>query len=315
MKVLIAGATGAIGKPLSRTLRAAGHEILGITRSTDGAADLRAAGVQPIVADAMDRSALLTALTGASADVVVHELTALTKAPARHRDMIQTNRLRTEGTKNLLDAAHVVGARKFVTQSIIFGYGYTDHGDNLVTEENPFGQLHSGKANPHVAAMLANERLAGEADGITGIALRYGLFYGADVQNYATMLRKRKLPIPTKPNNPLSWIHIDDAASATAAAVVGGGAGAYNIVDDKPASWREMFTSMASALDAPPPRALPPGLIRLAAPYVATIALDTTLRVSNAKAKAELGWTPEYPTLKEGLLAMKAQLRGTAGAR
>ena len=217
----------------------------------------------------MDRSALLTAVKGVSADAVVHQLTALTKAPAKHSDMAQTNRLRTEGTKNLLEAARVVGAGKFVTQSIVFGYGYTDHGDKLITENDPFGQPNSGKANPHVAAMLANEQLADEAEGIIGISLRYGLFYGADVQNYATMLRKRKLPVPTKRNSPLSWIHIDDAASATAAAVEGGNAGAYNIVDDKPASWREMFTAMATTLDAPAPRALPAGLIRLAAPYVA----------------------------------------------
>ncbi len=309
MKVLIAGATGAIGLPLSRTLRAAGHEILGITRSPAGAAKLTAAGVQPIIADAMDRSALLAAVNGVSADAVVHQLTALTKAPAKHKDMTQTNRLRTEGTKNLLDAARTVGARRFVTQSIIFGYGYTDHGDKPVTEDDPFGQPNSGKANPHVAAMLANERLVGEAEGITGISLRYGLFYGADVQNYVTLLRKRKVPIPAKRINPLSWIHIDDAASATAAAVESGKAGAYNIVDDAPAPWGEMFTAMARTLDAPAPRSLPPGLIRLAAPYLATIMLDTSMRVSNAKVKAELGWKPDHPTLQDGLSAMKAQLK------
>ena len=310
MKVLIAGATGAIGIPLSHTLRAAGHEVLGITRSPAGGAKLRAAGVQPIVADAMDRSALLTAVNGMSADAVVHQLTALTKAPARHSDMTQTNRLRTEGTKNLLDVARAVGAGTFVTQSIIFGYGYTDHGDKVITEDDPFGRLDSGKANPHVAAMLANEELANEVDGITGIALRYGLFYGADVQHVAAMLRKRKVPIPSKGNKPLSWIHIDDAARATAAAVVVGKAGAFNIVDDKPVSWSEMFTAMATTLDAPAPRALPAGLIRLAAPYVATIMLDTRLRVSNDKAKSELDWEPEYPTLQEGLWAMNARQRG-----
>jgi nucleoside-diphosphate-sugar epimerase len=310
MKVLIAGATGAIGIPLSRTLRAAGHEILGITRSPAGAAKLRAAGVQPIIADALDRSALLTAVNGVSADAVVHQLTALTKPPAKHSDMTQTNRLRTDGTKNLLDVARAVGAGTFVTQSIVLGYGYTDHGDKLITEDDPFGQPNSGKANPHVAAMLANESLAAEAEGIIGVSLRYGLIYGADVRNYVTMLRKRKLPIASKRNNALSWIHIDDAASATAAAVEGGSAGAYNIVDDKPVSWSEMFTAMATALDTPAPRSLPAGLIRLAAPYAATIMLDTTMRVSNAKAKSELRWKPEYPTLKEGLCAMKAQLRG-----
>jgi len=310
MKVLIAGATGTIGIPLSRTLRAAGHEILGITRSPAGAATLKAAGVQPIVADALDRSALLTAVNGVSADVVVHQLTALTKAPAKHKDMTQTNRLRTEGTKNLLDVARAVGAGKFVTQSIVLGYGYTDHGDKLITEDEPFGQPNSGKANPHVAAMLANEKLADEAAGITGISLRYGLFYGGDVQNYLTMLRKRKVPIPSKRNSPLSWIHIDDAATATAAAVEDGNAGAYNIVDDKPVSWAEMFTAMATTLDAPSPRSLPAGLIRLAAPYAAAIMLDTSMRVSNAKAKAQLGWKPEYPTLQEGLPSMTARLRG-----
>ncbi len=309
MKVLLAGATGAIGIPLSRTLLAAGHEVLGITRSPAGGAKLSAAGVQPIIADALDRPGLLTAVEGVSADAVVHQLTALTKAPAKHKDMTQTNRLRTEGTKSLLDAARVVGAGKFVTQSIIFGYGYTDHGDKLITEDDQFGQPNSGKANPHVAAMLSNEKLVGEAEGITGISLRYGLFYGADVQTYATLLRKRKLPIATKRTNPLSWIHIDDAASATAAALECGNAGAYNIVDDKPASWSEMFTSMATALDTPAPRALPVGLIRFAAPYVATIMLDTSMRVSNAKAKYELGWKPEYPTLREGLSAMKTQLK------
>lgn len=310
MKVLIAGATGAIGVPLSRTLRAAGHEVVGITRSPDGAAKLRAAGVQPIVADAMDRSALLAAVNGVSADAVVHQLTALTKAPAKHKDMTQTNRLRTEGTKNLLDVARAVGAGKFVTQSIVFGYGYTDHGDKLITEDDPFGQPNSGKANPHIAAMLANERLAAETEGIIGISLRYGLFYGADVQNYDTLLRKRKLPIASKRKNALSWIHVDDAATATAAAVEGGTAGAYNIVDDKPASWTEMFTAMATTFGTPAPRSLPAGLIRLAAPYVATIMLDTRMCVSNAKAKSGLGWKPEYPTLKEGLRAMKAQLQG-----
>ena len=305
MKILIAGATGAIGTPLTRALLATGHEVVGITRSPEGSRKLRSAGMRAIVADAMDRPALLAALNGVSADAVVHELTALTKPPVRHRDMRQTNRLRTEGTRNLLDAARLVGARRFVTQSIVFGYGYTDHGDHVITEDDPFGHANSGKADPHVAAMLANERLVEEAEGITGISLRYGLFYGADVQAYAALLRRRKVPIPANGNGPLSWIHIDDAASATAVAIENGQAGSYNIVDDQPVSWSEMFTAMAATLDAPPPRALPGWLIRLAAPYVASIVLDTTMRISNAKAKSELGWKPEHATLHEGLRAME----------
>jgi nucleoside-diphosphate-sugar epimerase len=126
------------------------------------------------------------------------------------------------------------------------------------------------------------------------------------VQNYATLLRKRKLPVASNRNNALPWIHVDDAATATA--VEGGAAGAYNIVDDKPASWAEMFTTMATTLDTPAPRSLPASLIRLAAPYVATIMLDTRMRASNAKARSELDWKPEYPTLEEGLRAMRTQL-------
>jgi len=243
---------------MSQQLQAAGHEVLGITRSPSGGARLTSAGVRPIIADAMDRSALLEALRGVSADAVVHQLTALTKAPARHSHMAQTNRLRTEGTENLLAAARAVGAGRFVTQSIVFGYGYTDH---------------------------------------------------ADLHNYATMLRKRKLPIPARRNKPLSWIHINDAASATAAAIEDGHAGAYNVVDDRPASWSEMFTATAEAFDAPPPRALPGGLIRIAAPYVATMVLDTAMRVSNAKAKSELGWQPAYPSFRDGLAAIRAQVK------
>ena len=310
MKVLIAGATGAIGIPLSSTLRAAGHEILGITRSPAGAAKLRAAGVQPVIADAMDRSALLTAVDGVSADAVVHQLTALAKAPAKHRDMTQTNRLRTEGTKNLLDVARATGAGTFVTQSIVLGYGYTDHGDKLITEDDPFGQPNSGKANPHVAAMLANEdwppRRRASSASPCGTAC-------------STAPTCRTTPpccaSASCPSRASGTTHCPGSTSTTPPArprplSSSGAAGAYNIVDDKPASWSEMFTDMATTLGTPAPRSLPAGLIRLAAPYVSMIMLDTQMRVSNAKAKSELQWKPEYPTLTEGLCAMKAQLRG-----
>jgi nucleoside-diphosphate-sugar epimerase len=228
----------------------------------------------------MNRPALLAALKGVSADAVVHELTALTKPPIRHRDMRQTNRLRTVGTGNLLDAARLVGARRFVTRSIVFGYGYTDHGTHLITEDDPFGRLDSGKANPHVGAMLANERLVEEAEDIAGISLRYSLFYGGDVQSCAAMLHKRKVPIPAKGSGPLSRIHIKDAAGAT----------------------------VAAALYAPPPRGFPGWLIRLVAPYVGSIVLDTTMHVSNVKAKSELGWKPEYASLHQGLRAMAVKI-------
>lgn len=304
MKVLIAGATGAIGTPLAARLVAAGHEVAGLTRTESGAARLAAAGVEPVVADALDRSALLAALDGRTADAVVHELTALTKPPTRHRDMAQTNRLRTDGTRNLLDAARAVGARRFVTQSIVVGYGYTDHGSRTLTEDDPFGGPQQGPCAPHVAAMAENERLAFTADGIEGVALRYGLFYGGDMSTIVGMLRKRRLPVPAGVDRPLGWIHLDDAAAATAAAVTQGAPGAYNVVDDEPCSWARMIQETAEAFGTPAPRALPGWVLRLAAPYAASLVLDTAMRVSNAKAKQALGWQPAYPTYREGVRAL-----------
>lgn len=305
MKVLIAGATGAIGTPLSHRLISAGHEVIGLTRTSAGAAKLSGEGVQPIVADALHRDGLLRALDGVSADAVVHQLTSLSKPPARHSDMAQTNRLRTDGTRNLLEAAHILGAGTFITQSIVFGYGYADHGPKVITEDQPFGGLRGGTCDQHVAAMLANEEMVRHGDGISGIALRYGLFYGADLENMIKLLGKRGLPVPSKRNHMLPWIHIDDAATATVAALERGEPGqAYNIVDDQPASWTEMFTAMARTFDAPAPRTLPGWVIRSAAPYVGAMVLDTSMRVSNTKAKAQLGWKPAYPTYREGLRAL-----------
>lgn len=301
MKVLVAGATGAIGRPLCAGLAAAGHEVVGLTRSAGGAARLEEAGVRPVVADAMDRAGLLRALEGVTADAVLHELTSLTKPPTRHRDMTQTNRLRTEGTRNLLDAARQVGARRFVTQSIVFGYGYRDHGEHVVTEDDPFGQDLQGPCAPHVAAMAENERLVFTAEGIEGISLRYGLFYGGDVARMAEELGRRRLPVTAR-NRPLAWVHLDDAAAATVAALERGEAGAaYNIVDDEPCSWTRMITDMAAVLGAPQPRTLPGWALRLVAPYAGVMLLDTALRVSNARAARDLAWTPAHPTHTAGL--------------
>ena len=225
MKVLVAGATGAIGKPLSRGLKAAGHDVIGTTRTPEGAARLAAGGVQPVVADAMDRDALLKALEGLRADAVIHELTSLRKPPARHSGMTQTNRLRTVGTENLLAAAQQLGASRFVTQSIVFGYGYADHREQILGEAAPFGRTDNRKTDPHLRAMQVNEHLVRQTAGIEGIALRYGIFYGGD-RAMTDLLKARKLPIPATVSHPLPWIHIDDAAAATVAALerrAGGG--------------------------------------------------------------------------------------------
>ena len=301
MKVLLAGASGALGIPLTRGLIAHDHQVIGLTRGHAGADRIAALGATPVVADALDRDSLLRVVAGLSADAVIHELTALRKPPLRHSGMTMTDLLRSEGTANLLAAAAALGAKRFLTQSIIFGYGYCDHGDRVLTEQSPFGDPAGEASDPHIAAMRSAEQQAFTAP--EGIALRYGLLYGGDAAQMRALLAKRGVPVAA--GGLLGWVHHSDAVAATVAALERGRAGqAYNIVDDQPASWREVFTAMAAAFGAPAPRKLPGWLLRLTAPYVASFVADTSMRVSNAKAKTELGWQPRFPTYHEGVEAM-----------
>jgi nucleoside-diphosphate-sugar epimerase len=301
MRVLLAGATGALGVPLTRQLLEHGHEVLGLARHPASAERLTALGARPVTADALDRDDLLRAVQGLSADAVIHELTALRKPPRSHRGMTLTNRLRTEGTAHLLAAAEVLGAGRFLTQSIIFGYGYRNHGDRILTEQDPFGKPAGNRCDPHVAAMLSTEQQAFSAP--HGMALRYGLLYGGDARQMEERLARRRLPVAH--GGVLGWVHHEDAAAATVAALEHGEAGqAYNIVDDQPASWDQVFTEMAEKLGTPPPRSLPGWVLRMAAPYVASFVVGTSMRVSNAKAKRELGWHPRFPTYPDGIRAM-----------
>ncbi len=304
MKVLLAGATGTLGRPLMAALRDAGHEVVALTRTFVGVRRLRAEAIASVCADALDRDALLRAVDGLSADAVIHELTALRKPPARHTGMRATDRLRIEATENLLAAANVIGAKRFLTQSIIFGYGYYDHGDRLLTENDPFGVPQGDKCDPHIAAMLSTEAQAFTAP--EGIALRYGLLYGGDIATVKPLLTRRRIPVSS--GGVLGWVHHDDAAEATVGALEHGQAGqAYNIVDDEPATWSDMFTALAEAVGAPEPRHIPAWMMRMAAPYVASFAVDSTLRVSNGRAKEELDWTPRYRTFRDGAAAIRAE--------
>ena len=305
MKVLLAGADGALGRPLTHQLIAHDHLVFGLARTAASASRLAALGATPVMADALDRDGLLRALDGLSADAVVNELTALRKPPRRARGMVQTNRLRREGTANLLVAADVLGAKRFLTQSIIFGYGFSDHDTQVLTEDSPFGRPAGNRNDDVVAAVLSTEQQAYSAP--EGIALRYGLLYGGDAEQMRPLLARRRLPVVS--GGVLGWVHHEDAAAATVAVLEHGRAGeAYNLVDDRPASWREVYTAMAEAFGAPPPRTVPGWFFRLAAPYVASFAIGTSMRVSNAKAKADLGWHPSFPTYRDGIRALAAQM-------
>src|SRR4028119_1786494 len=224
----------------------------------------RALGAEPVIADIMDQKALLNAVDGLEADAVVHQATALKKIPMRHRDMAATNAPREAGTTNMLAAARVIGARRFVTQSFLTGYGYGDWGDKVLTEDDPFAPPGRGKFEQHLAALRSTERQTLTADGIEGIALRYGSLYGPGgaTEPMIGMLRRRRLPVPRGGGGVTSLIYIDDAATATVAALERGRSGeAYNVVDDEPVTWGRFFGALAKAFGAPPPRAGPRRLL------------------------------------------------------
>ena len=304
MKVLIAGATGVVGRPLVAMLAADGYDVFALTR-----APRTVPGATAVVADAMDRTALLAAVDGLRFDAVVHQLTALKKTPTREGLMAATNALRTEGTANLLAAARATGAHRFVSQSFYGGYGFRDHGDEPLTEDTPFGE--GGPYSKTIAAMKSAEEQIFTADGIDGISLRYGAFYGpGTVDEMINILRKRSLPVARGGVAP--WTYIEDAASATMAALEHGRGGqAYNICDDEAASWTDVITELARAFGTPKPMTLPGALVRLVAPYVGALMTRTSMRLSTTKAKEELGWKPSVTGYLDGI----ARTREILGAR
>ncbi|MEV4623614.1 NAD(P)-dependent oxidoreductase [Asanoa sp. NPDC049573] len=303
MRVLLAGATGAIGTPLIQRLVAFGHEVIGITRLLANTRRLEAFGAEPLVADVLDREGLLRAVSGMKADAVINECTALTKPPLRFHDMDKTNELRKTGTVNLIAAAKQMGAHRFLTQSIVYGYGYGDHGTRVLTESDPFGVPVDGPVGPIMDAFHETEAQACETAGLEGVALRYGLFYGGDpgTKRMIDAVRKRRLPVIKGGGGEANLIHLDDAAAATVAALEKGAPGsAYNIVDGVPVTWGELLDEMATLVDAKPPLRLPPQVLRFAAPYGYT-AMTTSMRVSNERAQHELGWSPAVVDYKQGL--------------
>lgn len=299
--MLVAGATGAIGAPLVRALLSRGHEVIGLTRNVDRARRLPS-GCASVIADALDRDGLLQACDGLAVDAVINQLTDLRKAPTRHRDLRSTNALRITGTRNLLDAALLLGVRRFVTQSMILGYRSARRRSGLLEEIDEFALPENGPFGDHLAALRATEQQALNADGIDGIALRYGLFYGHDAGFTALVdrVRQGRLKLPRGGGQLASWIYIDDAVTATAAALEDGMPGqVYNIVDDLPVTWHDYFEVLASALGTRPPGTAP-GLVFKLVPYLNGL-MNTYLAVSNAKARAELKWIPSANTYHEGI--------------
>jgi nucleoside-diphosphate-sugar epimerase len=308
MRVFLAGATGAIGRALVPQLRDAGHEVVGMTRSEERGEELRRQGAEPVVCDAFDADGVMRAVEAARPDAVVNQLTDIPKAlnPRKSSEQFEMNdRLRTEGSRNLMRAADAAGVRRAVAQSIAFAYA---PGQTLRTEDDDLfdgGPDHWGRT---IAALRTLEQatLGSESiEGIEGIVLRYGYFYGpgtsyASDGSTAEMVRKRGFPVVGGGAGVYSFIHVDDAAAATVAALDRGAPGIYNVVDDDPAPVSEWLPEYAAALGAPTPRRVPRLAARIAAGKLAVYMMTGLQGATNAKAKRELGWQPRWPTWRQG---------------
>ncbi len=305
MRVFVAGASGAIGTRLVPQLIDQGHEVTGTFRSPGHDQRVRALGAEPLELDLLDPAAVRRAVLAARPDAIIHQATALADVRfgrSLDRSFGPTNRLRTEGTDALLDAAREAGVARFVAQSFA-SYRYAREGGPVKTEDD--------RLDPDPPAMAAetNAAMRHLDEAVTaagGIALRYGGFYGADNDGLVNPVRKRQFPIIGAGGGISSFIHLDDAAAATVLALEHDGAGLYNIVDDEPAPMSEWLPALAAALGAKPPRRVPLWLARLVAGKGMVMMAVGSRGASNSKAKRELGWTPRYPSWRQGFPAAYA---------
>jgi 2-alkyl-3-oxoalkanoate reductase len=306
MRVFVAGASGVIGRPLLEQLREAGHRVVGMTRSPEKSERLAELGAEPVVLDARDIDALRGAVIQARPDVVINQLTALPERLNYRRaeeTFGATNELRGKVGPLLAGAAAEAGARRLIAQSVCFYYAST--GKAVHTEDDPLMQLPPETPGARgMIAVEALERSTVETPGLEGVVLRYGFFYGpgtayAREGSWAQDTRRRRLAIVGRGSGIFSFIHMDDAASATVAAL-DRGSGIYNVCDDDPVTMAEWVPVYAEALGAKRPRHVPLWLARLVAGKQAAIMAERLEGASNEKAKRELGWQTRYSSWRQG---------------
>jgi len=307
MRVLVIGGSGAIGSRLLPQLAGRGHQVIASSRSAGKAGRLRSLGAEPVALDVLDAAAVHAAVQAARPDAIVYQATALAGAGfsrSLDRTFALTNRLRTEGTDNVLAAARQAGVRRIVAQSFA-PYRYLRAGGPVKTEDDPLDGSPPASARQSFAAMAHLDQAVTAAG---GTALRYGGFYG-DPDQLVTAVRKRQYPIVGDGAGVMSFIHLDDAAAATVLALDQAGPAVYNVTDDEPAATRDWLPVLADVLGAKPPRHVPTWLARL----ILGGALDMMTRsrgAANTRARKELGWTPQYPSWRQGF---PAAYRAAAG--
>ncbi len=309
MRVLLAGATGAIGRPLLAGLLAADHEVTALVRDEEKAAAVRAAGAEGRLADVFDADSVRRAALAAQPEVVIDQLTALPRQMdiRKYRAALQaTNRLRREATPHLIDAARRAGARRIIVQSSSFITA--PDGPRVHDEDAPAYEDAPAAFRETVAAALTLERVTLDAEDLEAVVLRYGFFYGPgtyyapDGAN-ALEIKARRFPLVGHGDGVTSFIHVDNAAGATIAALTGGRPGLYNVTDDEPAAAREWLPVAAEILKAKPPRRLPAVMVRLLA-GTHVVHFATTLRGnSNERFKSTFDWEPSRPSWRTGLPA------------
>jgi nucleoside-diphosphate-sugar epimerase len=305
MRIFVAGAGGAIGRSLLPRLIASGHEVVASTRSPGKIEELRALGAQAVVMDGLDAGSVGEAIARAEPEVIVHQMTALAGVTDLKRfdeSFAVTNELRTRGTEHLLAAADAVGVRRFVAQSYT-GWPNAREGGPVKTEEDPLDAHPPAAMRKTLEAIRRLEALVTAAR-LEGVVLRYGSFYGPGASDELVQLvRARRLPLVGGGTGIWSWLHIDDAAGATVVAVEGRATGVFNVVDDDPAPVAEWLPYLAQVLGAKLPRRVPAWLARLAAGEAVVSMMTESRGSSNAKAKRELRWQPQWPSWRQGFRA------------
>jgi nucleoside-diphosphate-sugar epimerase len=298
MRVFVAGGSGVLGRRLVPQLVARGHQVTATTTSAAKLGLLEQLSAEGVVMDALDAASVGEAVAAARPDAIVHEMTGLSVAHAgkpnlrkANRFFAATNRLRTEGTDHLLAAAQATGVSHFVAQGHASMNGIRK-GGWVKTEEDPLEVLEGTKAIRHLEDVVVK---AG------GAVLRYGGFYGPGAwDEQLALVRKRLFPLVGGGTGYVSWVHVDDAASATVLALEQSAKGVFNIVDDEPAPVSAWLPFLAECAGAKQPRRLPAWLARLLAGEMAVGIMTEGRGFSNAKAKRELGWQLRYPSWRQG---------------
>ncbi|MGI8904375.1 MAG: NAD-dependent epimerase/dehydratase family protein [Solirubrobacteraceae bacterium] len=307
MKVLVAGATGAIGRQLVPRLVAAGHEVVGMARSASKRETLSEMGASAVLADALIAEQVADAVAQAQPEVIVHELTAIPEAlDMRHfdRDFEMTNRLRTEGTDHLLSAGQAIGVRRFVAQSYT-GWPFARSGATVKTETDELDANPVSSMRRSFEALEHLEQAVTGASWTDGIVLRYGAMYGPGTSmghggQQTALISKHKFPVVGSGAGVWSFVHVADAAEAAVAAVERGERGIYHIVDDDPAPVAQWLPLAAAALGARKPQRVPRWVCRMLAGEAAAVMMTEIRGASNAKAKRALSWQPRFPSWRDG---------------